>query len=96
MIRTLTVLVVVGLLGSARGVVAEEIPGYHEFCLQRQRAERIECRAEGMIRRAICIDDFAFGQWIEDDAAATDYNICLAEAKAYTLDCLANDITNCD
>lgn len=92
----LKALVVVGLLSLGTGAWAEEIPGYHEFCLQRQRAERMECRAEGMIQRALCIDDFAFARWVEDSAAETDYNICLVDAKAYVLDCLATEITNCD
>ena len=92
----LKALVVVGLLSLGVGAWAEEIPGYHEYCLQAQRGERMECRAEGMMQRALCINDLAFDRWLDDPNALTTYNLCLDDAKAWVMDCLANDITNCD
>ena len=67
----------------------------HEYCLQFTRAERMECRAQGMSRRADCIDDLAFQRWINSEYAETDYTTCLAEAKAFVLDCLTTEITDC-
>lgn len=105
-------LAIAALLGWGVGAVAQEYPGYREYCLRSQRAERMVCRAEGTLRRAACIDDFAFNQWLlvpgdgsSPDptevalgyaAAANEYNLCLDDAKAYVTECLATEITNCD
>lgn len=82
----------VGLLPT--GVLAQSLTN-HDYCLQFTRAERMECRAQAMSRRADCIDDFAFARWIDDSAADTDFNLCVEDAKLFLLDCLATDITDC-
>lgn len=91
LVRGLCVLagVLLPTVASAQGI------SNHDYCLIAARAERMECRAEGMIRRAACIDGFAFGQWIDDADAATDFNRCLDEAKQFVTDCLEHDITDC-
>lgn len=75
------------------GVLAQGISD-HDYCLQFTRAERMECRAQGMQRRADCIDDFAFARWVDDSYAATDFNVCTDEAKDFLAVCLL-EVTDC-